>query len=69
MIELKNATDVIRAERIKRKIKQKDLAEELCITPPAFCLYENGKRSLAVDVFIRLCLKLDLKLEDFVKGE
>ena len=56
---------ILKCERISQKIKQKFIAEKLGLKESAFSHYENGKRSIPVEVFVKWCRLLNLEIKDF----
>lgn len=53
---------ILKNQRISQRISQKDLAKELGISYYYLCRIENGKlNNYSMDVFIKICEKLNIK--------
>jgi len=54
---------IFKNKRISQKITQKDFAKELGISYYYLCRIENGKlNNYSIDVFIKICEKLNLNI-------
>jgi transcriptional regulator with XRE-family HTH domain len=57
----------IRRRRIARKMTQAEISGCLSVTPQQVQKYERGESSIAAIHLIRLAVKLNCQLEDFLR--
>lgn len=63
---MSNFCKILRNERMKRAMYQKDLADLAGITLRAYQLYEQGKTEPKIDVLIKFADALDVSLDYLV---
>jgi len=59
----------LRAVRAQRRLSQSDLARLLGISPSAVSQAERGRRGLSLETLLDACAKLDLTLDDLLRGD
>ena len=59
----------LRAVRMQRHLSQSDLARLLGISPSAVSQAERGRRGLSLDTLLDACAKLDLTLDELLRGD
>lgn len=59
----------LRALRVDRGLSQSELARLLGISPSAVSQAERGRRGLSLETLLTLCAKLDLTLDELLRGE
>jgi transcriptional regulator with XRE-family HTH domain len=59
----------LRAVRTQRHLSQSDLARLLGISPSAVSQAERGRRGLSLDTLLDACSKLDLTLDELLRGD
>jgi transcriptional regulator with XRE-family HTH domain len=59
----------LRAVRTQRHLSQSDLARLLGISPSAVSQAERGRRGLSLDTLLDACAKLDLTLDELLRGD
>ncbi|MEA2179829.1 MAG: hypothetical protein QOG77_3126 [Solirubrobacteraceae bacterium] len=59
----------LRAVRMQRHLSQSDLARLLGISPSAVSQAERGRRGLSLETLLDACTKLDLTLDDLLRGD
>jgi transcriptional regulator with XRE-family HTH domain len=59
----------LRAVRIQRHLSQSDLARLLGISPSAVSQAERGRRGLSLETLLDACAKLDLTLDELLRGD
>ena len=53
----------------QRGIKQKAVAEKIKMNPNTFSATINGKRKLLAEEYFSICIALDVRPEELLKGE
>lgn len=61
----KNLKNTIKLARIKSGLMQKQLAEELGISPSTIGMYEQGRRTPDYDILDKICRILKISVFDF----
>jgi len=59
----------LRAVRTQRHLSQSDLARLLGISPSAVSQAERGRRGLSLETLLDACAKLDLTLDELLRGD
>ena len=59
----------LRAVRMQRNLSQSDLARLLGISPSAVSQAERGRRGLSLETLLDACTKLDLTLDELLRGD
>jgi transcriptional regulator with XRE-family HTH domain len=59
----------LRAVRTQRHLSQSDLARLLGISPSAVSQAERGRRGLSLETLLDACTKLDLTLDELLRGD
>jgi len=59
----------LRAVRTQRHMSQSDLARLLGISPSAVSQVERGRRGLSLETLLDACTKLDLTLDELLRGD
>ena len=59
----------LRAVRTQRNLSQSDLARLLGISPSAVSQAERGRRGLSLETLLDACTKLDLTLDELLRGD
>jgi transcriptional regulator with XRE-family HTH domain len=59
----------LRAVRMQRHLSQSDLARLLGISPSAVSQAERGRRGLSLETLLDACAKLDLTLDELLRGD
>src|SRR3954454_23719489 len=59
----------LRAVRMQRQLSQSDLARLLRISPSAVSQAERGRRGLSLETLLEACAKLDLTLDELLRGD
>ena len=59
----------LRAVRMQRQLSQSDLARLLGISPSAVSQAERGRRGLSLETLLDACAKLDLTLDELLRGD
>ncbi|MDO5518590.1 MAG: helix-turn-helix transcriptional regulator [Clostridium sp.] len=59
----------LKAERVNKGIKQKELAKELGITPQYLSSIENGKTEPRRDLMIKISKLLEISIQDLFFSE
>ena len=59
----------LRAVRMQRNLSQSDLARLLGISPSAVSQAERGRRGLSLETLLEACTKLDLTLDELLRGD
>jgi transcriptional regulator with XRE-family HTH domain len=59
----------LRAVRMQRHLSQSDLARLLGISPSAVSQAERGRRGLSLETLLDACTKLDLTLDELLRGD
>jgi transcriptional regulator with XRE-family HTH domain len=59
----------LRAVRAQRHLSQSDLARLLGISPSAVSQAERGRRGLSLETLLDACTKLDLTLDELLRGD
>jgi len=68
-MDCRKTGELIKAMRIEKNMKQKDLAEQLFVSTAAVSKWENGHGFPDISVLLDLCKILDLSVEELMKGE
>ena len=59
----------LRAVRMQRNLSQSELARLLGISPSAVSQAERGRRGLSLETLLDACTKLDLTLDELLRGD
>jgi transcriptional regulator with XRE-family HTH domain len=59
----------LRAVRMQRNLSQSELARLLGISPSAISQAERGRRGLSLETLLDACTKLDLTLDELLRGD
>ena len=59
----------LRAARVQRSLSQSDLARLAGVSPSAISQAERGQRGLSLDTVLQLSAKLNVTLDDLLRGE
>ena len=63
----KKLGDIIRTERLNKKMTMKELAQKVGVTEGAIHHYEIGIRKMTFDTFADICKALDLNATEVTK--
>lgn len=54
---------VLKEQRIKNKLKQREIAKEIGVTERTYCNYENGTREPDIDTLIKIADYYNISLD------
>ena len=68
-MDIRKTGNLIKELRIEKDMKQKELADKLCVSVAAVSKWENGHGFPDISVLGELCRILDISIEELMEGE
>lgn len=60
--------DNLRLCRLRKNLRQADMADKLNIERQTYCNYENGRRTPSLDMLIAISDVLEMKVDPLIRG-